>query len=292
MSVLNDCRICPRLCGVDRRTQTGYCRAGIDPIVNLAMLHHGEEPAISGTRGSGTIFFSHCNLRCVYCQNYKISQLGQGEPTSVGKLAEMMLELQSQGAHNVNLVTGTHFTPQIREALLLAKELGLEIPIVWNSSGYELPDTLAEFESLVDIYLPDYRYAGSESAQRCSDAPDYPQAARLAIREMLRQVGHLRCDDDGIAQRGLLIRLLVLPGDSGDIGARMQWIADSLGIETYISLMSQYYPAHRALLMPPLDRGLNPGEYRRALDKVEELGLERGYFQELAQTPDWTPDFS
>ncbi len=285
------CKICPRKCGVNREVEKGFCRSGENPIVNLAMPHYGEEPCISGSRGSGTIFFSNCNLACVYCQNHTISQEGRGKVISIEELAQMMLELQDKHVHNVNLVTPTHFTLQIRDAILFAREQGLRIPIVWNSNAYELPETLELMDGLIDIYMPDLRYTSADAAGRFSRASDYPQYARKAILEMYRQVGHLAVDDDDIARKGLLIRLLVLPEDIGGIGDGLRWIADALGSQTHISLMSQYYPVYRANEFPPLDRSLLQDEYEKVLEILSETGLGNGYVQELRPSREWTPSF-
>jgi putative pyruvate formate lyase activating enzyme len=255
------------------------------------MVHRGEEPVISGTRGSGTIFFSGCNLRCVYCQNARISQECRGGIVSVERLSDIMLELQDTGVHNINLVTPTHFTPQIRAALVIARQRGLSIPIVWNSSGYESVDTLRSMDGLVDIYLPDFRYANTDDALRYSNASDYPERARAAIQEMYRQVGHLRLNDDGVAERGLLVRVLVFPGGVGDLRARLEWLSDAIDPLTRVSLMAQYYPAHRAAEFPPLDRPLSVEEYHQAVTELERFGLFNGFTQEVAATPEWTPDF-
>ncbi len=285
------CNICPRMCNVDRDQVVGYCKSGWDPIVNLAMPHYGEEPVISGKRGSGTIFFTYCNLRCVYCQNHKISQEGLGKPITVEQLAQTMLDLQAQGVHNINLVTPTHFSLKIRDAIVHAKDMGLKLPIVWNSSAYELKETLSQLEGLVDIFMPDFRYTNPDAARRFSDAANYPEVAMRAILEMFRQVGHLRMDDDGIAEKGVLIRLLVLPEDIGGIADALRWIEEQFGNRTFISLMSQYYPTHQALECPPLDRPLKMEEYRKVLDVVEELGMHNGYIQDLRPSSEWTPSF-
>ncbi|OGR01591.1 MAG: hypothetical protein A2511_11645 [Deltaproteobacteria bacterium RIFOXYD12_FULL_50_9] len=285
------CRLCPRACGVDRRLGKGFCGAGENPVINLWHLHMGEEPVLSGVRGSGTIFFSHCNLHCVYCQNYVISQQGCGSEYSVEELGIIMLFLASQGAHNVNLVTPTHFTPQIRAAIIAAREKGFRLPVVWNSSAYELPETLHTLDGLVDIYLPDFRYSAPAAARLYSGAIDYPERARSAILEMFRQTGHLQIDAHGIAVRGLICRLLVLPGNVNRVDLTLKWIADHLGPETAISLMAQYYPTYRAVEFPEINRALLAAEFEEIVEIAEDLGFENGFIQEVGATPEWTPEF-
>lgn len=297
------CRLCPRACGAVRSQGPGFCGADATLRVALAQLHRGEEPAISGPqpdpagRGSGTIFFSGCALRCVYCQNHHISMGGSGKgglghALTVDDLAALMLELQQAGAHNINLVTPSHFTPQVRQALVLAKANGLTLPVVWNSSAYETVETLRSLEGLVDIYLPDLRYMDAAAAARCSAAPDYPRVATHAICEMRRQAGPLVLNEaTGLARRGLLVRLLVLPGDLGRVDLALAWLAETLGPDTAVSLMGQYYPAHRAQEFPELSRGVAPEEYAALRARLEELGFTRGYVQAVGSGPQWTPDF-
>lgn len=291
MLTIYPCNLCPRQCGVHRDIALGWCRSGSKMHINTWQLHHGEEPVISGTRGSGTIFFSHCNLRCVYCQNFPISQGGLGSDYTVEEVADIMLQLQDAGAHNINLVTPTHFSAQLQQCIISAKAHGLSIPIVWNTSSYERPKVLAELEGLVDIYLADLRYCDGRISDRYSAAPDYPPVARAAIREMMRQVGNLKIDDNGMARRGVLIRLLMLPGNINHVEKSLQWIADELGPTTPVSLLAQYYPAGEACLHPELNRGITAEEYAIATDKLEELGMTEGFVQEVAMSPEWTPDF-
>lgn len=288
---LQSCKICPRNCGVDRDKTPGFCGAGTRLKVNLTTLHHGEEPCLSGTRGSGTIFFAWCNLRCVFCQNYCLSVEGWGEEKSEGELAELMLALQSRGAHNINLVTPTHFSPQIVNALQAAKQQGLNIPIVWNSSAYEKPETLKRLAGLVDIYLPDFKYGHGIYAGKYSHAKDYPDIALAAIQEMFSQVGLLSLDPDGIATKGLLIRILVLPKGLGGSKKVLSLLADSLGTEITLSIMGQYYPAGKALDYPELSQGITPAEYAEVLETANQLGFEHLYIQELSSSADWTPLF-
>jgi putative pyruvate formate lyase activating enzyme len=278
---LKNCRICPRKCGVDRTTGSlGYCRAGAEPIVYSYSPHLGEEPPISGTRGSGTIFFSHCNMKCVYCQNYYFSQLDKGEKVSAERLSRFMLKLQNEGCHNINLVTPTHFMPQIMTALELALKEGLSIPIVYNTSGYELPETIKLLDGVVDIYLPDMRYSANEAARIYSDAPDYVERDRASVKEMFRQVGDMSLDDNGVALKGIIIRLLALPeGVSGTIES-LRFIKNSISPNTYLSIMSQYYPTFKAYSHSPISRRITAAEYKIIVDEAHELGLNNGWIQE------------
>jgi len=290
------CTLCPRVCKAIRTARPGRCGAGARLRVALAQLHHGEEPVLSGdpegSGGSGTIFFSGCNLGCVYCQNHDISIGNLGHDMSVDDLTALMLELQLAGAHNINLVTAGHYTPQVRAALAQARQSGLALPVAWNSSGYESVPTLRTLEGLVDIYLPDLRYMDAQAAARYSAAPDYPKAATFAICEMHRQVGGLKVDaDTGLATSGLLIRLLALPGNVGRTDLALDWIADTLGPRTAISLMGQYYPTHRAREFPEIDRGVTPAEYAALRTHMDELGFTRGFAQEVGSSAAGTPDF-
>jgi len=289
---LQSCRICPHTCGVNRYQTVGFCQASADVKVNLHQLHFGEEPVLSGTRGSGTIFFSHCNLRCVFCQNHTISHSGWGETVSEDELITMMLELQDRGAYNINLVTPTHYSIQLATILHKAKDMGLCIPIVWNSSAYESVDTLKLLEGLVDIYLPDLKYSDSEHSRRYSHAEDYPSVARQAIKEMQRQVGNLKSNDTGIAVRGLIIRLLVMPNNVAGVSESLQWINDNLGNEVCISLMAQYHPTWQAKNYVEINRGITAQEYQEVLETLERLNFSNGFTQELSSSDEWTPDFN
>jgi putative pyruvate formate lyase activating enzyme len=243
-------------------------------------VHTGEEPPISGSKGSGTIFLSGCSLGCRFCQNFPISQLGNGQDLSPRSLAEKMLRLQQQRVHNINFVTPTHFLPQILAALWLAIPLGFRLPLVWNSSGYEKLDALQLLEGVVAIYLPDMKYTDDETARCLSSAPGYRDTNRTAVTEMLRQVGHLRLDDNGLARQGLIIRHLVLPEELSGTRETLEWIAGNLGRETHISLMRQYFPAHCAPDTPGIDRKITSGEYDSAEGWLEEFGLENGWVQD------------
>ena len=250
------------------------------PRVAAVNVHSGEEPPISGRNGSGTIFFSGCSLSCSFCQNFPVSQLRHGRDMTTFSLAGRMLKLQRQGAHNVNFVTPTHYLPQILAVLWLAIPLGFNLPIVWNSSGYEKPDALRLLDGIVAIYLPDMKYADNETSNRLSRAPEYRDVNRLAAKEMLRQVGHLRLDDEGLAKGGLIIRHLVLPKSLASTRDTLDWIAKNLGVETHVSLMRQYFPAHIASKIPGIDRKITIAEYNQAVACLENSGLENGWLQE------------
>lgn len=291
-SQMFSCNICPRNCGIDRTKNKGYCGVTDKLRINLATRHFGEEPCFSGTRGSGTIFFAGCNLRCVYCQNYEISTLCWGKDISVEELIRLMLKLQEEGAHNINLVTPTHFTLQLREAIIQAKEKGLTIPVLWNSSAYEKVETLQLLTGLVDIYLPDFKYAHKVYAQKYSSAPDYPAVAISAIKEMFSQVGLLKLDEKGIAQKGLLLRMLVLPNKLAGCKENLYTLAEELGTELTLSLMGQYYPAGKAKNYKELTRGITLSEYFEVVDTAVELGFTKLYTQEISSSDTWTPNFS
>ena len=272
------CTLCPRNCGAERTAESGagVCRMGTQPKIARAALHMWEEPCISGTRGSGAVFFSGCGLRCVFCQNEAISQQGEGKIVTPARLAEIFRELEAQGAHNINLVTAAHFVPAVLEALSLYRP---NIPIVYNSSGYESMETLRMLSGVVDIYLPDYKYIDPNMAAMLSGARDYPEVAFAAIAEMIRQTGAPVYDENGMMQRGTLIRHLVLPGLTGDSMKILTRIRDEFpGIP--VSLMGQYTPCGRALSMPGMDRKIKKKEYARVLAHMEAIGLD-GYRQEL-----------
>lgn len=278
---LKSCDICPHACGVNRLAgELGSCGAGYRPRIASANIHRGEEPPISGSRGSGTIFLSGCTLKCRFCQNFPISQQHNGTTLTTLQLAEKMLGLQKRGAHNINFVTPTHFTPQILAALYLAIPMGFSIPLVWNTSGYERVDTLELLDGVVDIYLPDMKYTEEEQARKLSGAPGYTGLNRLAVAEMLRQVGHLECDEAGIGVKGLIIRHLVLPEGRAGSPETLRYIADNFGAETHIALMSQYFPAHQATQTPGIERRVTNEEYGEAVEALEEAGLENGWVQD------------
>ena len=280
---LATCDMCPRHCGVKRLAgERGYCGGGARANVASYNVHMGEEPPISGSRGSGTIFFTNCTGRCLFCQNYPISQLGAGQEVSTQRLAGMMIELQQRGCHNINLVTPTHYVPQILAALEVAVGRGLQIPLVYNTSGYDTVDTLELLDGLVDIYLPDAKYADDAVARRLSDFRDYVEHNRAALIEMQRQVGpEVALSPQGVAIRGVIIRHLVLPGGLSQTPEVLAWIAEHLSPRAYVSLMAQYFPAHKAVGDAVLGRRLSPDEYRVALKAFDEAGLANGWRQGL-----------
>jgi putative pyruvate formate lyase activating enzyme len=278
---LASCVICPRNCKVNRlEDKHGFCKTGRLSRVYSYFSHHGEEPAISGKNGSGTIFFAHCNLRCAYCQNYEFSQLGKGREAGEEELAGYMLALQKEGCHNINFVTPTHVIPQILKALLLAIDGGLNIPLVYNSSGYDSAQTLRLLDGIFDIYLPDARYADSAISLKLSRAKDYPEVNRAALEEMHRQVGIARTDSGEIARSGLIIRHLVLPNNLSGTEEIMRFISHRLSKDTWISLMSQYFPCHKAEDYPEISRRVTQGEYREAMNIMYSYGLHNGWVQD------------
>ncbi len=286
-SLLEKCSICPRNCGVNRlKGEKGVCRLGKEIMVSTASLHFGEEPPISGYRGSGTIFFSSCNLKCVFCQNYSISQEKNGYVVSEEELAQQMLGLQKRGAHNINLVTPTHLCPQIMAALLRAYEGGLNIPIVYNDGGYESLEMLKLWDGIIDIYMPDMKYGNEENARKYSSAPDYPRINRESILEMHRQVGDLQMDSQGVATRGLLVRHLILPNDIAGSEGVLRFLAEKVSVNTYTSLMSQYFPQYRADEFPELNRRITRAEYARARKIMGDLGLTCGWLQNVPIDPE------
>lgn len=282
-ALLESCRVCPRECGVHRLqdSKLGFCRSGLNVSVASVSPHHGEEPPISGTKGSGTIFFTNCNLKCVYCQNYPISQMGSGSEKTSGELACHMLWLQEQGCHNLNLVTPTHYMPQILKALGIARDRGFHLPIVYNTSGYESVEALVLLDGIVDIYLGDMRYSDNLVAMMYSIAPYYTEVNRAAIREMYRQVGNLQLDAAGIAQRGLIVRHLVMPEDLSGTDGIMKFLSEEISREVFISLMAQYFPAFKASEHKPLSRRLTADEYDAAYQTMQRYGLENGWVQEF-----------
>lgn len=272
--MLKLCRVCPRQCEVNRlEGEKGVCRVGEFPMVSSYHPHFGEERPLVGRLGSGTVFFTYCNLLCIFCQNYDISHLGHGQEVSLVRLAEMMLELQSMGCHNINLVTPTHVVPQILGALPHAIEGGLRIPLVYNTGGYDSVDTLRLLDGVIDIYMPDFKYSDREVAKKLSKAEDYPEVARTAISEMHRQVGDLLMDEMGIAQRGLLVRHLVLPEGLAGTREVMRFIAREISPHTYVNVMDQYYPCHKAFDYPPMNRRITQEEYEEAVKIAIEEGL-------------------
>ena len=273
---LSSCKLCPHECGVNRlKGEIGYCKTDNQAVVASYGAHFGEERPLVGKKGSGTVFFSSCNMRCVYCQNYDISQKVVGSPVTPEILAFLFLELQQQGCHNINLVTPSHVVPFILKGLLLAASEGLKIPIVYNSSGYDSLNTLKLLHNIVDIYMPDFKYFDKDIAKKLSKVENYPEVAKTAIKEMHGQIGDLVIDDNGVAKRGLLLRHLVLPGDLASTKEVMHFIANSISKNTYVNLMDQYRPCGQAHKYPPLDRPITPEEYAKALQAAKEAGLTR-----------------
>lgn len=281
---LKKCDICPRNCQVDRlKGEKGYCGGGKDLLIYTAFLHQGEEPGISGGKGSGTIFLSGCNLKCLYCQNYRFSHLKQGKTIEEKDLAKIMLNLQKKGAVNINLVTPTHFLPQILRSLLIAYKKGLKLPLVYNTSGYEKKEVISQLEGIVDVYLTDFRYLSPALAKKYSQAWDYPQVCQESLVEMCRQIPKTLWKKD-ILQKGVIIRQLVLPGHIQESKQILSWIKENIPL-AYVSVMSQYRPYFKAFEHPPLNRPLNQTEYSQIKAFIEELGLE-GWVQ------DFQPEYS
>ena len=274
---LEDCDLCARYCRVNRRrtTKGAVCRTGERAVVHSFGPHHGEEAPLRGSKGSGTIFFSWCNLRCVFCQNWEISQKGIGREVEPDELAAMMLALQRDGCHNINLVTPSHVVAQILAAVAIAARQGLRLPLVYNTGGYDSLEALALLDRVVDIYMPDMKYGDPETAHRSSHVRNYWEVNRAAVKEMHRQVGDLVLSDEGLARRGLLVRHLVLPGDLANTDRVLAFIATEISRDTYLNLMSQYHPCYRAWDYPPLDRPVTREEFDRALAAAAKHGLHR-----------------
>lgn len=279
-ALLNPCKVCPRDCGVDRWSgELGRCRSTTELVVSSITLHHGEEPPISGYQGSGTIFLTNCNLRCLYCQNYPISQLGSGNTLTVDQVAQGMLLLQSRGAHNINWVTPTHMAPMLMEALLIARKRGMSLPVVYNSGGYDALEMLYLWDGIINIYMPDMKYADSHIARKYSGIPNYPRHNQAAILEMHRQVGDLQIGDNGVAVKGLLVRHLVLPNNFSGTEEVLKFLAEQVSVNTYVSLMRQYFPAFHAVKIRELDHPLTRVEYKRAVEMLSKFGMEEGWVQ-------------
>lgn len=274
--ILKHCTICPRNCGIDRNSgEEGFCRTGNKPVIASWGPHFGEERPLVGTAGSGTIFFSGCNLGCIFCQNWGISHLGEGSEMSLERLSKIMLEVQDMGCHNINLVTPTHQMPMILHSIALASEKGLNIPIVYNCGGYESVELLEILDGVIDIYMPDFKYSDPQMALNYSKAKDYPEMAKAAIKEMHRQVGDLIIDKRGVAVKGLLVRHLVLPEGIAGTGEVVRFIAEEISKNTYINIMDQYHPCYKAFEHPPLDRRITTREYSNAIKIALEAGLKR-----------------
>lgn len=277
--MLEECRLCPNECAVNRlNSETGNCHSTYEVLISSYGPHFGEEPELVGLYGSGTIFFTHCNLSCVYCQNYDISHFGIGQKISIDELANIMISLQKRGCHNINLVTPTHFVPQIVEALIIAVEKGLEIPLVYNCGGYESVETLKLLEDIVDIYMPDIKYSDNSIAEQFSGIKNYWNVVKAAVKEMYRQVGDLHIDRKGIAKRGLLIRHLVLPNNLAGSEKVIDFIAEEISKDTYINIMDQYHPAYKAGEYSKLNRPIKNTEYEAVINYALLKGLHRGFY--------------
>lgn len=280
--MLRECALCPRKCRVDRlEGEIGYCGAGARAKVAAVSVHHGEEPPISGTRGSGTVFFSHCNMACLFCQNFPISQMGVGKEMESCALGDRFLELEEKGVHNVNFVTPTPHVPQMIEGLLDARKKGFTLPVVYNTNGYDSPEALALLDGIVDIYLPDMKYGAGGLSGEISETPDYAEHNSLAIDEMFRQAGPLSKGRDGIARRGVLVRHLVLPGRAEETERVLSSLRMKYGKRVPLSLMGQYFPAYRAMGRPGFDRKLTKEEYEGAIRTARRMGLTNVYIQEI-----------
>lgn len=279
-SMLNNCVLCPHQCSVDRiKGEAGFCKTLTHPVVSGAEAHYGEEKELVGRHGSGTIFFSHCNLKCVFCQNYEISHCGEGNEISVEQLAEVMLYLQKRKCHNINLVSPGHIIPQIVEAIYLAANEGLTLPIVYNTNGYDLTDTLMLLEDIIDIYMPDLKFSDDTLAEKYLGVKQYYSIATAAIKEMFHQVGNLKTDGNNIAYRGLMIRHLVMPENIASTDKIMGFIANHISKDTYINVMSQYYPAYRSHDYKELSQNITRQDFQQALKSAKEAGLtnSRGF---------------
>lgn len=278
---MKKCVLCPRMCGADRTSgQTGYCKMPAQVMAARAALHMWEEPCISGEAGSGTVFFSGCNMGCVFCQNRTIAAGETAKPITIERLAEIFLELQEKGANNINLVTPTHYVPQIKKALLSAKKQGLMLPVLYNTSGYERVETLKGLEGLIDIYLPDMKYISPELSAKYSHAGDYFRYAKEAIKEMVRQIPAAEFNERGMMKRGIIVRHLVLPGCLEDSKRVIRYLYRNFGKHIYISIMNQYTPMREFPDMPELNRSLSAEEYEEIIDYAISLGVDQGFIQE------------
>lgn len=292
-TMLNKCQMCPHKCKIDRKEKKGWCKAGDSPKLSLVSIHDYEEPCISGENGSGTIFFTGCNMRCVYCQNHKISEGMYGEEITIERLSEIFLEQQSRKVENINLVTPTIYVDQIILAIKLAKTKGLKVPIVYNSSGYESEDSLKKLEGYIDIYLPDFKYASSEMGKKYSGVSNYFETVTKAIVEMKRQKPENIYNEKGVLQSGVIIRHMILPNNLQNSKDVISWIFNNLGKETCISIMSQYFPTHKAKEHPEINRKITKRELKEIEDYLFELNMINGYIQELGEDEEgYVPDFN
>ncbi len=279
--ILKKCVLCPNFCKTNREIEKGKCNSLLNPIISSYNLHFGEEPPISGFNGSGTIFFTNCTMKCIYCQNYPISQLHNGKEISVKELADIFLYLQKKNAHNINFVTPTHFVPQILNALHIAIKNGFNLPLVYNTSGYESPITLKLLDGIIDIYLPDIKYMDDKTSLEYSGVTNYTKFNQIAIKEMYKQVGDLKLDEKNIAYRGLLIRHLVLPGHIENSKKVFDFLKNEIGTNINISLMSQYFPAYKAINHKIINRKLKKDEYENIIEYALKLGFENIFIQEI-----------
>ncbi len=292
LSLLKSCEICPRRCKVNRlEGEKGFCKVGEGVIVAYYGNHFGEEPPITGSMGSGNVFFSSCNMRCVYCQNYQISHSIFGKEIGVLDLVDIFFELERKGAHNVNLVSPTPYIPQIAKAIKIAKEKGIKVPFVYNTNAYERKESIRLLEGLVDIYLPDFKYWSGNVSKKLSQAKDYPQCAMEAILEMVRQVGTLLITESGIAKKGIIVRLLVLPNGLSGTKNVLRWLKEKVGTDLTLSIMSQYKPTFMADRFPMLKRTVTEEEYMDVVSYAYSLGFENAYVQELDSPDTFLPDF-
>ena len=293
--ILESCTSCPRNCNVDRTSnESGICQSGNLPIVSSYTPHYGEEPVLSGTRGAGNIFFGNCNLRCVFCQNYVISQnykIERNNEITNEKLAEIMLDLQNRNCHNIGLVSPTHFSATILRSIYIAVQRGLKLPIIYNTNGYDSVEMLKLFDGIIDIYLPDFKYGDNPAGKTYSKVSDYFDSAKKAVGEMYRQVGSELIYEDGVVVRGLIIRHLVLPNSLAETENIFRFIAEELDTKVHISLMSQYYPSNKADKYPLISRNISGSEYTRAIELLDKYGLENGWVQEMESGEFYRPFF-
>ena len=286
------CNLCPHRCNIDRSKFKGMCRATDKVKIALASLHYFEEPCISGKNGSGTVFFSNCNLKCIYCQNYKISQEDFGKEVSVQHLADIFISQQNKGANNINLVTPTVYVDSIIKALKIARGKGLRIPIIYNSSGYENIDTIKKLNGYIDVYLPDFKYMIDELGIKYSNVKDYPKIAKEVILEMYNQVGNVKLDKNGIIKKGIIIRHLILPNNVENTKLVLKWIKETFDDNVYISIMAQYFPTNKSIYYEELNRKINKDEYKEVENYLYELDLYNGYIQELGEhEEEYVPNF-
>ena len=293
MQELEKCNICPHNCEINRLNgEVGRCKATDKVKVALASIHNFEEPCISGEKGSGTVFFSNCNLRCIFCQNYKISQLGLGKEISIEELADIFIDEQNKNVENINLVTPTMYVYQIIEAIKIARSKGLYIPIVYNSNGYENVETIKKLKGYIDIYLPDLKYSNDKISYKYSGIKHYFESATAAIKEMYNQVGNPVLDENGIMKKGLIIRHLVLPNNLQNSKDILKWINDNIDKKVFVSIMAQYFPTHKSNQFPEINRKLTKEEYEEIEDYLYSLDLDNGYIQELGEhEEEYVPDF-